>query len=170
MELNELYNEVLIEHYQKPFNKKVLKDYNFDYEGVNPSCGDQIHLYLKLNKTNDKITIQEISFQGSGCSISIASTSIMCYIISTLKEFNLMKIKDFANKVIEYIKGQIPYEDIFKNEFKDYKNEFQDLLALNYINKIPVRLKCALLSWITLKELIENEIENKIENKIEKPE
>jgi nitrogen fixation NifU-like protein len=155
MELNNLgnlYNDILIEHYQRPFNKKVLENYNFEQEGINPSCGDELHLFLKIGDNK----IKELSFEGKGCSVSIASASIMSYIISILKEYSLNDIKKIVDKIIEYIKGEISYEDIFKNELNHLKNEFQDLLALKDINKIPVRLKCALLSWITLKEFLNN--------------
>jgi nitrogen fixation NifU-like protein len=155
MELNSLgnlYNDILIEHYQRPFNKKILENYNFDQEGINPSCGDELHLFLKI----DDNKIKELSFEGKGCSVSIASASIMSYIISILKEYSLNDINKIVDKIIEYIKGEISYEDIFKDESNHLKSEFQDLLALKDINKIPVRLKCALLSWITLKEFLNN--------------
>lgn len=152
--LNNLYNDILIEHYQRPFNKKILNDYNFEQEGINPSCGDELYIYLKLNDNK----IRDISFEGKGCLISIACASIMCYLISLLKEHNLNNIKQLINNIIKYIKGNIDYDDIFNNDFNYLKNDFQDLLALKDINKIPVRLKCALLSWITLKELIDNQI------------
>ncbi|MGC8815648.1 MAG: Fe-S cluster assembly sulfur transfer protein SufU [bacterium] len=152
MELNNIYNDILIEHYRRPFNKKILNDYNFEQEGINPSCGDELHLYLKID--NDKI--KDISFEGKGCSISIASASIMCYLISLLKEHSLNDIKQLINNIIEYIKGNLNYDNIFTNNFSYLKQEFEDLLALKDINKIPVRLKCALLSWITLKELLDN--------------
>jgi nitrogen fixation NifU-like protein len=155
MELNNLanlYNDILIEHYQRSFNKKILKNYNFDQEGINPSCGDELHLFLKI----DDNKIKELSFEGKGCSVSIASASIMSYIISILKEYSLNDINKIVDKIIEYIKGEINYEDIFKDELNYLKNEFQDLLVLKDINKIPVRLKCALLSWVTLKEFLNN--------------
>ncbi len=149
--LNNLYNEILIEHYQKPFNKKILEDYNIKQAGINPSCGDELELYLKMNDQK----IEEVSFQGKGCSVSIASTSIMCYLLSILKKYDLKDIKKLIDNIIDYIKGKIDYENIFDDNFKELKQEFQDLLALKDISKIPVRLKCALLSWITLKEILE---------------
>ncbi len=149
--INSLYNDILIEHYQRPFNKKIIENYNIKQEGINPSCGDELELYLKIN--NQKV--EDLSFQGKGCSVSIASASIMCYLISTLKEYNIKDIKDLIDNIIDYIKGKIEYENIFNENFRELKQEFQDLLALKDIYKIPVRLKCALLGWITLKEILE---------------
>ena len=74
MNLKELYQEIILDHGKNPRNLKIIDNFNKDAKGHNPLCGDKVHIYLKLN---DKKKIEDISFEGSGCAISMASASIM---------------------------------------------------------------------------------------------
>ena len=74
MDLRELYQEIILDHGKNPRNFKKCNNFNRDAKGHNPLCGDQVHVYLNLNKDNK---IEDISFQGNGCAISMASASIM---------------------------------------------------------------------------------------------
>lgn len=141
--IKEVYNEIIVEHYQNPYNKRKLEEYTFEEEGANPACGDQIKLFVLIE--NNKI--KDISFDGQGCSISIASSSILT---STIKGLTIEQAKVITEKTIEYLKkGQInhnfPEYEIFKES---------DILAFSSIYKFPVRIKCALLPWITLKNIL----------------
>ena len=106
MNLKELYQEIILEHGKNPRNLGKVHEFNKDAEGHNPLCGDNVHVYLKLN--GQKI-VEDISFEGSGCAISMASASIMTDLIKGKNEYEAKEIvEDFLGmikeKVIEEIK------------------------------------------------------------------
>ena len=136
----DIYNDLVMEHGLNSPNKK---DINYDYctLGHNPNCGDEITLEVKLS--DDKKTIEDMSFTGHGCAISQASTSIM---IETLKGKTVLE----AKKIIEI------YFKLIKRE--DVSEEDRELLELAYafknVSNMPARVKCALLSWHTLDDIL----------------
>lgn len=138
--MTDIYNEIILEHYQHPFNKKELKEFTIAEEGVNPSCGDQLKIFILLENNQ----IKDISFTGQGCSISMASASILNSIILEYKK--LQEQKEIIKQVIEYIKtGKLINKNL----------ENTDIIAFNKIHQYPVRIKCALLPWITLQNILE---------------
>ncbi len=139
MNIKELYQEIIIDHGTNPRNNFKIKNYNYNKTGFNPLCGDTIDLYLFIENNN----IKDISFQGQGCSISIASVSIMTEIIKnkTIKEaLNIFNIFNHIIKNKKYNKSEI--DNLYK------------LKALGNVKKFPTRIKCATLAWHTLKIII----------------
>ena len=93
MNLKELYQEIILEHGKNPRNLRKTENFNKEAEGHNPLCGDKVHVYLKLDK-NKKI--EDISFEGSGCAISMASASIMTGLLKDKEENQVREIvEDF---------------------------------------------------------------------------
>jgi len=133
--LEDLYKEVILDHYRTPRNKGRLDPHDVLLERNNPLCGDEIELFLKLEGD----TLQGISFDGKGCSISLASTSMMTEKVKGLST------KD-ARAVTESIKRMMAGEE------EGDPNELGDLVSLKGVVKYPVRIKCALLGWNTLLE------------------
>ncbi len=135
---DELYREIILEHYKSPKNKHVMEDCHLHEGGVNRSCGDEIEIYVKLD--GDKIS--DISFDGVGCSISQASASMLTDSVKgkTLEEVESV-VGKFKNMLLE--DGEA-----------DFDNEMSDLESLQGVKNYPVRVKCALLSWNTLEQLI----------------
>jgi len=131
---DELYKEVILDHYEHPRNYYVLANFNVREKGMNPLCGDEFELFLNF----DGDIIKEASFQGKGCSISQASGSMMTELIQG-------KTKSEAFALIEKFKGMI-----LEDKSPDYSEDEADLEALNGVKKYPVRVKCAVLSWNTL--------------------
>ena len=131
---DELYKEVILDHYEHPRNYYVLANSTVHEKGMNPLCGDEFELFL--NFEGDKI--KEASFQGKGCSISQASGSMMTELIQG-------KTKSEAFALIEKFKGMI-----LEDKSPEYSDDEADLEALNGVKKYPVRVKCAVLSWNTL--------------------
>ena len=144
MELKELYQEIILDHGKNPRNKNICKDFNKDAKGHNPLCGDKVHIFLKLN--NDK-KLEDISFEGEGCAISIASASIMTEIIKG-KEFNIAKKiqENFINMIKEGSK-------LSMNSLSDTENT--TMMSLSGVKRFPMRVKCATLAWHTFKEAVE---------------
>lgn len=136
--LEELYKEVILDHYRAPRNKGRLDPHDVVLERNNPLCGDEIELFVRY----DGDTVQGIAFDGTGCSISQASASMMTEKIAGLD------VKD-AQKLAESIKSMMA------GETEGDADTLGDLVSLKGVVKYPVRIKCALLSWNTLLEAFE---------------
>ena len=140
MSLDELYREVILDHFEHPRNKSKLEPHELHEHGSNPLCGDKVDLYLNLEDGK----VKEISFEGSGCSISQASISMLTEVV-TGKTF------DEIQKIMNDFKGMMLENQ--PNPFLD-NDELDELGALEGVKKYPVRIKCALLGWNTLAEAL----------------
>ena len=138
MELKELYQEIILDHGKNPRNKGVCSNYNFDAHAHNPLCGDKVHIYLNLDK--DKKLV-DISFEGEGCAISLASASILTEILKG-KDLNLTK------KISEEILGMIKNkEKITINSLTE--DQITTISSLAGVQEFPMRVKCATMVWHT---------------------
>ena len=145
MNLKELYQEIILEHGKNPRNLGKIHEFNKDAKGHNALCGDNVHVYLKLN--GQKI-VEDISFEGSGCAISMASASIMTDLIKGKNEQE-------AKEIVEDFLGMIKENPDLKSEYlKD--DEKTKLMCLSGVKQYPMRVKCATLSWHTLTSAMDN--------------
>ena len=152
MNLKELYQEIILDHGKNPRNLRKTENFNKDAKGHNPLCGDKVHIFLKLNE-NKKV--EDISFEGQGCAISMASASIMTDLLKGKEE---KEVKEIVNDFLEMIKEK---DEIKTNLLKD--DEKTKLMCLSGVKQYPMRVKCATLSWHTLTSAIDksqNEINN----------
>lgn len=138
-DLEQAYNDLIMEHGMNSYNKKKLDHADFSELGHNPNCGDEISLELKLNGN----IIEDMAFTGHGCAISQASTSIM---IDTLKGKTIEESKEIIKTFIEMIKRET------KDEAELEKLE--DAIAFRNVSNMPARVKCALLAWHTIEDMI----------------
>ena len=145
MNLKELYQEIILEHGKNPRNLRKTDNFNKDAKGNNPLCGDNVHIYLKLD---EKKKVEDISFEGSGCAISMASASIMTDLIKGKEE---PQVKEIVNDFLGMIKENPELES--KNLKEDEKTK---LMCLSGVKQYPMRVKCATLSWHTLISAIDN--------------
>ena len=146
MDLKELYQDIIVEHGKSPRNFGKCSGYNHEAKGYNPLCGDQVQVYLKLNK---KKNVEQLSFEGSGCAISIASTSIMTELVKG-KSF------DVATKIIDEFLSMIKTGSEIK--IKDLTEDQKiKIMSLSGVKQYPMRVKCATLSWHTLISAMEND-------------
>ena len=145
MNLKELYQEIILEHGKNPRNLGKTDNFNKDAQGNNPLCGDNVHVYLKLN---DQRKVEDISFEGSGCAISMASASIMT---------DLMKGKsdNEAKEIIEDFLGMIKENPELKSNILK-EDDKTKLMCLSGVKQYPMRVKCATLSWNTLVSAMDN--------------
>lgn len=139
MELSSIYTELIMEHSQSSHNRRHLDHADCMERSHNPSCGDDIVLELKLNGD----IIEEASFTGSGCAISQASTSMMIDLITG-------KSKSEALELINTFIGMIKREITDEEELE----KLEDAIVLKNISNMPARVKCAVLAWHTLNEVI----------------
>lgn len=144
MENRSFYNEILTEHNMRPEFKHDLPDADIVLEGVNPSCGDDIFLKLKLE--GDIIT--DAAFEGDGCAISQASADIMLSMIVGKKKDDALRM---GKTFMKMIKGEASEEEI---------DSLGEASALRDIAHMPARVKCAVLGWRTLKEALGDEDED----------
>ena len=145
MNLKELYQEIILDHGKNPRNLRKTENFNKEATGYNPLCGDKVHIYLKLNE-NKKV--EDISFEGSGCAISMASASIMTDLIRGRKE---NEVKDIVKDFLYMIKEK---PELSSKNLKD--DEKTKLMCLSGVKQYPMRVKCATLSWHTLTSAINN--------------
>ena len=145
MNLKELYQELILEHGKNPRNLGKTENFNKDAKGNNPLCGDNVHVYLKLN---DQRKVEDISFEGSGCAISMASASIMTDLIKG-------KSDNEAKEIIEDFLGMIKENPELKTNLLK-EDEKTKLMCLSGVKQYPMRVKCATLSWHTLVSAMEN--------------
>lgn len=128
--LETLYRQVIMDHYKKPRNKGVLEDGNVTIDMNNPTCGDRIRLTMK--EENGKIV--DVKFEGEGCSISMASASMMTSLIKGKDKETALKLAQIFSEMIQG---------------KDYDTSLDlgDIEALSGVSKFPARIKCATLAW-----------------------
>lgn len=139
-EINNMYNDLIMEHGMNSYNKKSLSNANYKEKGHNPNCGDEITLQLKLNGD----IIEDMAFTGHGCAISQASTSVM---IDTLRGKSINEAKDIVKTFIAMLKRE--ETDVQK------LRKLEDAIAFKNISNMPARVKCAGLAWHTMDAMLE---------------
>jgi len=140
-ELDDLYQEVILDHGRKPRNFHKLEDANRQAEGLNPLCGDHFKLYVKLD--GDKIA--DIAFEGSGCAISKASASLMTTVVKGKTVADAERLFGSFHKLVTEGPGKVQVSELGK------------LAALSGVCEFPTRVKCASLVWHTLKNALEDQ-------------
>jgi nitrogen fixation NifU-like protein len=139
MQLDSLYQEVILDHYKRPQHKGLAPDYDAQVHHVNPSCGDEITLNVKL--AGDRVSA--ITWDGVGCSISQASVSILSDLLlgKTISEADSV-VANFTE--LMQSKGTMTGDD----------DVLEDAVALAGVSKFPARIKCALLGWMAFKDAV----------------
>lgn len=139
MAVDELYKEIILDHYKQPRNKRELPGAALTCSANNPLCGDEITVYANV----DDDTVTEIAFTGAGCSISQSSASMMTEAV--------------AGKDVEQTrKLASEFRAMMAGELEPDEDAFGDLVALKGVVKYPIRIKCAVLAWDTLQEALED--------------
>ena len=148
MDLKELYQDIILEHGKNPRNFGKCEKYTHQAKGYNPLCGDLVQVYLKLN--NEK-KVEDLTFEGSGCAISIASTSIMTELVKG-------KSTEIAKKIIiDFLNMVKSTSEIKSNDLNE--DQKTTVMSLSGVKKYPMRVKCATLAWHTLTSAIERKKE-----------
>lgn len=146
MTSNTFYNEILTEHNIRPLHKREIEGANLRLEGVNPSCGDEIIVSLRVNADN---IVEDGAFEGSGCAISQASADMMLdLIIGKTKEEAL----ELADIFLRMIQKQASPEEI---------EMLEEASILEDVSNMPARVKCAVLGWRTVDEMLKNHEDHK---------
>lgn len=137
MAIDELYKEIILDHYKSPRNKRELPGAAFTCSANNPLCGDEITVFA--NVEDDKVT--ELTFQGAGCSISQSSASMMT---EAVQGQTVDEAKELAGSFRSMMAGELDPDEA----------TFGDLVALKGVVKYPIRIKCAVLAWDVLQDAL----------------
>ena len=147
MQLQDMYQEIILDHYRNPHHKGLRDPFDAQVYHVNPTCGDEVTLRVSLKRVSPENTdgseavVEDVSFESLGCSISQASASVMTDLVIGKPVSEAMKIGDAFLELMQS-KGQLePDEDIL-----------EDAVAFAGVSKYPARIKCALLGWMAWKD------------------
>ncbi|BEP15652.1 SUF system NifU family Fe-S cluster assembly protein [Acidothermaceae bacterium B102] len=135
--LESMYQEIILDHYKRPHHKGLRDPFDAEVHHVNPTCGDEVTMRVKL----DGDVVTDVSYDGQGCSISQASTSVMTDLVIGRTVPDAMALSDEFLRLMQS-KGQLePDEDLL-----------EDAVAFAGVSRYPARVKCALLSWMAWKD------------------
>ena len=143
MDLKDIYTQIITENSRSTEHRHPVEGCTHTLEGVNPTCGDDITLQLRVENG----TIEDAGFYGAGCAISQASTSLM---IDLIKGRTVDEAKTLIDIFLRMITGEVTDDEL---------DELEDAAALQGISKIPARTKCAVLAWHTLEETLDGKTE-----------
>ena len=142
-ELRDLYRELILDHSRSPRHFGKLSTATHTAEGINPLCGDKLRLYLQLDAEQ---RIVDVSFEGSGCAISVASASLLCETVEGLPVKDALNIfRTVTNRLTNSEDGRTVDIDLGK------------ILALDGVREFPTRVKCATLAWHALNSALNNQ-------------
>jgi len=139
MSLESLYQEIILDHYKRPKNKVLQDKYSVEVHHNNPSCGDEVTLRVQVE--NQIVT--ELSWDGVGCSISQASSSVMSELTQGIPVEKALQLEE---SFLELMQG--------KGEVIADEEELEDAIAFSGVARYPARVKCALLGWMALKDAL----------------
>ena len=148
MDLKQLYQDIILDHGKSPRNFGKCVGYNSEAKGYNPLCGDLVQIYLKLNVEKK---VEDLTFEGNGCAISMASASIMTDLVKG-------KSSEVAKKIIDAFLKMIKSSTEMKSNDLDDDQKIK-IMSLSGVKQFPMRVKCATLSWHTLISAIERKKE-----------
>jgi len=137
MQLESMYQEIILDHYRHPHHKGLREPYDTEVHHVNPTCGDEVTLRVKI--ADDQVA--DVSYDAMGCSISQASTSVMTDLIVGKSVKEAMVIGDEFLRLMQSRGKTVPDEDVL-----------EDAVAFVGVSKYPARVKCALLAWMAWKD------------------
>ena len=141
MQLQDMYQEIILDHYRNPHHKGLRDPFDSQVYHVNPTCGDEVTLRVQLKGSGDDAVVEDVSFDSLGCSISQASASVMTDLVIGKPVSEAMKIGEAFLELMQS-KGQLePDEDVL-----------EDAVAFAGVSKYPARIKCALLGWMAWKD------------------
>lgn len=147
MKLEQMYQEVILDHYRHPHHSGLREPFGAEVHHVNPTCGDELTLRLQLS--DDLATVEDVSYDAQGCSISQASTSMMAELLVGRPVTESLEVVDAFQAMISS-RGQ----DEGDEEILD------DAVALAGVSRYPARVKCALLGWMAFKDALGRQTEH----------
>ncbi len=143
MQLESMYQEIILDHYRNPHHKGLRDDYEAEVHHVNPTCGDEVTLRVHLSDAalGENAVIEDVSYASQGCSISQASASVLSDLVIGKQIGEAFAIHEAFLELMQSKGGSAGDEEVL-----------EDAVAFAGVSKFPARVKCALLSWMALKD------------------
>ena len=141
MDLDSLYQEIILDHYKHPHHAGLREPYEAEVHHVNPTCGDELTLRVHLSGAGEDAVVEDVSYDAEGCSISQASTSVMTDLVIGKKVGEALGVLDEFQTLMQGRGTVEPAEDVL-----------EDGIAFAGVAKFPARVKCALLAWMAWKD------------------
>ena len=141
MDLDALYQEIILDHYKNPHHRGLREPYEAEVHHVNPTCGDEVTMRVHLSGVGDGAVVEDVSYDAEGCSISQAATSVMTDLVIGRPLAEAMNVHEAFLTLMQGRGSVEPDEDVL-----------EDGIAFAGVAKFPARVKCALLSWMAWKD------------------
>jgi len=141
MHLQSMYQEIILDHYRHPHRRGLREPFDAEVHHVNPTCGDEVTLRVALADLPDGPTVADVSYEGMGCSISQASTSVMTDLVVGKPVAEALRVGEEFLALLQSRGQAEPDEDVL-----------EDAVAFAGVAKYPARIKCALLGWMAWKD------------------
>ena len=141
MDLDALYQEIILDHYKNPHHRGLREPYEAEVHHVNPTCGDEVTMRVHLSGVGDGAVVEDVSYDAEGCSISQAATSVMTDLVIGRPLAEAMSVHEAFLTLMQGRGSVEPDEDVL-----------EDGIAFAGVAKFPARVKCALLSWMAWKD------------------
>jgi nitrogen fixation protein NifU and related proteins len=141
MELESMYQEIILEHYRRPLHAGLREPFDAEVQHINPTCGDEVTLRVTLKDADGEPVLADVSYDSLGCSISQASTSVMADMIIGKTVAEAMATSEEFLRLMQSRGEGEPDEDVLG-----------DAVAFEGVSKYPARIKCALLGWMAWKD------------------
>jgi nitrogen fixation NifU-like protein len=141
MDLDSLYQEIILDHYKNPHHAGLRDPYEAEVHHVNPTCGDEVTLRVHLSGAGDDVVIEDVSYDAEGCSISQAAASVMTDLVIGKPLTEALAVHESFLELMQSRGATDPDEDVL-----------EDAIAFVGVAKFPARIKCALLSWMAWKD------------------
>jgi nitrogen fixation NifU-like protein len=143
-----MYQEIILDHYRNPHRRGLRDPYDVEVHHVNPTCGDEVTLRVRLARDGGAVTVSDVSYEGEGCSISQASTSVMTDLVVGRTVAEAMTVQDEFLAMMQSRGSTEPDEEVL-----------EDAVAFAGVSKYPARVKCALLGWMAWKDATSQALE-----------
>jgi nitrogen fixation protein NifU and related proteins len=141
MQLESMYQEIILDHYRNPHHKGLREPFDAEVHHVNPVCGDEVTLRVSLKDVDGEPVVEDLSYDSLGCSISQASASVMSDLMIGRPVGEAMRISQVFLDLMKSRGADVPDEDVL-----------EDAVAFAGVSKYPARIKCALLAWMAWKD------------------
>ena len=143
MQLEQMYQEIILDHYRNPHLRGLREPFDAESFQVNPTCGDEVTLRVRLSGAGSDAVVDDVSYDGQGCSISQAATSVLTDLVVGRSVKEAMTTQAAFTELMQG-RGQVePDEDVL-----------EDGIAFAGVSKYPMRVKCALLGWMAFKDAV----------------
>ena len=143
MNLDSMYQEIILDHYKHPHRRGLREPFDAESYQLNPTCGDEVTLRVKLSGNGELAVVDDVSYEGQGCSISQASTSVLTDLVVGN---NLKSALSTMDAFVEMIQG--------RGQVEPDEETLEDAVAFAGVAKYPARVKCALLGWMAFKDAV----------------